>query len=40
MEHALIKTGGCSVVLGRGHYSKFVKEEKGKLLKLIKKYNI
>jgi len=35
MEYTLIKTGGCSVVLGRGHYSKFVKEEKGKLLKLI-----
>lgn len=36
MDYHLFKTGGVSLVMGRGYYSKFLREKKGKLLKITK----
>ena len=36
MDYCLVKSGACSVVLGRGHYKDFFPDKKGKLIKLTK----
>lgn len=36
MEHCLIKSGACSLILGRNHYKKYFRDKKGKLLKVTK----
>ena len=36
MEHCLVKSGACSIVLGRGHYKNFFPDKKGKLMKITK----
>ena len=36
MNYNLIKTGGCSIVLGPGHYNSFVYPKEGKLFKVTK----
>lgn len=37
MEYSMVKTGACSLVLGRLHYSKFFPDREGKLMKIFKK---
>lgn len=36
MDHCMLKTGACSVVLGRGHYRHAFPDKKGKLMKITK----
>jgi len=36
MEHCLVKSGACSVVVGRGHYKGYFPDKKGKLVKVTK----
>lgn len=36
MSHHLLKTGGCSVVIGPGHYGKFIPDKGNKLVKITK----
>ena len=40
MDHCMLKTGACSVVLGRGHYRHTFPDKKGKLLKITKTTDI
>jgi len=36
MEHCMVKTGACSLVIGKGHYKNYFMEKKGKLMKITK----
>lgn len=40
MSSKLVKTGGCSIVLGSGHYKHFIPPKKNKLLKVVKSSEI
>ena len=39
MEYNLIKVGGCSMVLGEGHFINYLPTRKNKLLKVTKVLN-